>query len=313
MVLSLDSFRTAVLAFGASTGLLRHLRYLAPALLSSAMSQGCIAESGDARERDPIGAARASLTGRWVFAWGTTNGPDLDTGLSTATTTCFLSGVGGNLNEGDAPSSATYDAERSEARVYEGTGGHWWVKAQGGVLHSISGPQPVNNPVFAHVTCINSVVNRTAETTQYWNDAATNLGAVTSKRQCFLTGLFGVEGSWTNDSDKVRVSNDGSSWSISSSFSGSSYHSAGGRGRCVDMPSDTWVGTGEWHASDPGTYTVNIGWDSAMMGCALTGVKGHFKTNDWYDGALIDWPSAFPGWWTMTLENGKKAWVTCVQ
>jgi hypothetical protein len=49
------------------------------------------------------------------------------------------------------------------------------------------------------------------------------------------------------------------------------------------------------------------------MACALTGVQGHFTANDWSDGAVINWPPAIPGWWTLSLKNGKKAWVTCVQ
>ena len=49
------------------------------------------------------------------------------------------------------------------------------------------------------------------------------------------------------------------------------------------------------------------------MACALTGAQGHFTANDWTDGALINWPSVFPGYWKVALKNGKKVWVTCMQ
>jgi hypothetical protein len=280
-------------------------------LVVGANSLGCLAQVGESVEEEPIGESQSALSGRWYFSWGTTDGPELDTHVSTSQATCFLSGVAGNLGAGDKPSAANYDAERSEASVFE-MNGTWRIHAQGGVRHSAFGPAPVHNPVLAHVTCIPVVAGRTDEVTQWTNANPTNLGPVTSRRQCFLTAVEGIDGSWTDKYDSVRVWNDGSSWWLGGIFPDQMY-GALGRARCVDMPSGTHVTHGHWRAPASGTLDFNLTLDSNHKACMLTGIQGRFTANDWDDGVLLSPPDGpLSVYWTAHLENGKELWDTCV-
>jgi len=248
----------------------------------------------------------ASL-GRWFASWGTTNGDDALLG-PISDRTCFLSGVAGNLNAGATTWQVGWP---SAARVLQKNQG-WFLRARGGGNNS---GYAIGNPVLAHAVCITAVANRTNNVTWQSDWGKTFLAAVTPNRQCFLTGVWGVGGSWMSNTDHVRVTNDGSNWWIDGTVNTSSLGNSRGYASaiCVDMPANTWVGTGVWSVADPGSTTFNAGWDSTGMACALTGVQGHFTANDWSDGAVINWPAAIPGWWTLSLKNGKKAWVTCVQ
>ena len=138
---------------------------------------------------------------------------------------------------------------------------------------------------------------------------------VTSKRQCFLTGVWGVGASWMHSTDHVRVTNDGTNWWIDGAVETSQLGNSRGyaSAMCVDMPTGTWVGTGVWGAGDSSLIDRECG-----LGFHRDGLRTHrstrrFMANDWTDGALINWPSSIPGWWTLSLKNGKKAWVTCMQ
>src|SRR5262245_41269975 len=103
-------------------------------LLLFATCAGCTGQVAENVEEEPTGEQQSDLSTRWYYSWGTTDGPEVDTHVSTSQATCFLNGIAGNLSAGDLPSSANYDAQRSEASVFE-QNGTWWIHAQGGVLH----------------------------------------------------------------------------------------------------------------------------------------------------------------------------------
>jgi hypothetical protein len=282
---------------------LRRLAYAGSALLCSSMSFGCVAQAGNDGGSEPIGEAQQNLTGRWFYSWGTTNGPELNTNLPTESTTCFLSGVAGNLSSGDPRTFSYYTGDRSQAKVFE-YGGVWWVKAWGGNhVHT-----PDNNPVTAHVTCFNSVANRTP--VQTIDQGSVVLGPVTSNSRCFLTEVSGGDDSWNVDSDSARITQVNSSWVLSVQATGMFTRVSA---RCVDLPAEASVTTAHLSVADPGSTTLNWAYDSAGMACMLTGIKGHLNANSWSDGALLNLPTSFPGWWTLHLENGKSAWATCAE
>jgi hypothetical protein len=281
-------------------------------LLCSSAPLGCTVQTGDGGAGEPTEEVRAPLTGNAFYTWGTRDGNDYNTGLSDASWTCFLSGVAGDLSKGD---SYAYDGRASVARVY--TDGKWHVEAHGGREHDSSIDsqtlQPDNNPVMAHATCIPSVANRTAEKTAPFGLANTvSLGAVTSRRVCGLTAVRGDNAAWESDSDKALVWNDGATIYLTVNVSSQYPTAQSVSARCVDRPSGSTVTRGAWGVPDPGSATVNVGYDNVYMGCWLHGIEGHFTSNDWYDGALINWANPAPGWWTMALKNGKSGWVVCV-
>jgi hypothetical protein len=250
--------------------------------------------------------AEAGL-GRWFYSWGTTNGPDANLGPADDRT-CFLSGVAGNLNAGDNSYGPGWPS-KAQVSIYNGG---WWLRASGGGNWA---GNPIGNPVLAHAVCINTVAGRTPNVKWQSDWGPTLVAPVTPKRRCFLTGVWGVGASWMDGDDYVRVTNDGTNWWIDGAVNTSQLGSSHGyaSAMCVDMPTGTSVSSWTWYTNDPGSWTPNVGYDSTGMACALTGVQGHFTANDWTDGALINWPSSFPGYWKVALKNGKKAWVTCMQ
>ncbi len=266
------------------------------------MGVACSASESDGEGNGATTEVQSALSWRTAWSWGSVDDL-LDMGPSS-NRTCVLSGVAGNLSAGDdCCASAAAIARKSDNLL-----------TVGGAGHSVGGL--VNAPVEGHAVCVASATNLVTVILNP-KDSSVTLGPVTAARQCFLSGVWGTAGAWASSNAYARVTNDGTNWFLQSNlntvFTGDNW---GAMATCFDVPAGTWVGTGVWNAPDPGTVTANIGWDSSpvtLMACGLTGIQGHFTANDYSDGALINPPSAFPGWWTMTLKNGKKAWVTCLQ
>src|SRR5262245_23097904 len=207
--------------------------------------------------------------GRWFFSWGTTNGPDLQLVL-TKNATCFLSGVAGNLSAGTIEGKGW----RSEASVFE-KDNFWMLRARGG---GNKDGAAINNWVNAHAVCIFLAVNHKTNKTSVVDGGKAFLANVKPPLQCFLSGILGGSGNWTNNSDYVRVTEDGTKWHIEgiSSFNPDKpWVSA----ICVDMPPGAQPSPAEYSVNDPSQKNFFIGNDIAGVACALTGVRGRFTAN----------------------------------
>ena len=275
-------------------------------LLSSCLLFGCALDAGEGD--DELGHAESALSlSRGFASWGTTNGSDLDLGPA-AGQTCFLAGVAGNLNEGWGLDNT---GRPSMAGVHIASG-HWWLAGRGGLG---ANNVVLNNPVNAHAVCIGTDVHQTT----YYDGGKYGsvnhikiLEPVTANRECFLREVSGYTGSWSSSAAHVRVMKQAGNWVLESSNLGVASGVPWLTAICVDIPAGTWVGTGLWAASNPGTYTANILYEGSPGVCGLNGVTGPIKNNDWSDGAMIDWPASSPGTWTMTVKNGKTGFVTCL-
>lgn len=157
------------------------------------------------------------------------------------------------------------------------------------------------------VQCVAADVNRTAIGTWQTGDTAKILGPVTPNRQCFLTEVakddFG-EG-WSNNSNFVRVWNDGNNWYIGGTQSGP----ASGSAVCVDFSHN--FGSWLWIAGT-GSATHPLAYNPGGVDCFLTGLGGSFNNPDYNDGVKIGYD---PGILTYneTVVNGKSGWATCIQ
>lgn len=223
-----------------------------------------------------------------TYWWGTSNNGNTTTNLGTATDrTCFLTGVQGNLKP-------TVSGNSSFVGLYI-YNGDWWVT----VTHFNSKALGVG------VQCINTDTNRTAEVTWTDGSAAKLLGAVTGQRRCFLTRVES-KGGFVSNSDHARVWNDGYNWYLGGDLSAA----GGARARCVDVPTAVYY----WHviAPDVGGFTNNLSYDPGGVVCMLSGIGGRFTTSSFTDGVSIDYNSG-TRYWEITINNGKRAWSTCVK
>jgi hypothetical protein len=226
---------------------------------------------------------------------------------STASQTCVLAGMAGNL------------AGASGGEV--------------GVYHNLfTGPDHDTYDVFA-LPCVGypmtdctgvavratfSCVATTAGRLEspYWTptDPPLKLAAVTARRQCFLSFVQALDDKFTADTDTVSVWNDGTSWFLDGEFLAKQNPShAAFAATCVNLPAGTNVTTGITAGPPTGVYTTDIAYDTGGTLCALTGIQGKFNRNNTEDGAIIQWPSSLPGYWTIKVKAGKAASWTCMQ
>ena len=266
-----------------------------------------------------------------VFSWGTTN--DLN-GInigSTSDRSCFLSGVSGNLDMGAQQGfDCGVNGQESLARVSPKLGGtDYFLVAHGGVCENQFG-QPVadNNPVNAEATCFLTNAGVQEGGTPAFGDPSVPVKLAelstgnTNVRQCFLSGLFGVAGSWGSSSTFARVRmvtaadslHPTTGWYIDTNLKAANDGSHPRvEGRCVDFPPTTHFTSGiigKWRQTTTVTITSGKG---VVKACALEMIEGAFNVNSWSDGVVMNFPSQVDGDWSITLTAGKAAIWVCAQ
>jgi hypothetical protein len=261
-----------------------------------------IAATGCTERPTAESAISQSLSGFWFYTWGCAGDcPQLDLGTDTDRT-CFLAGIRGDL------------AATSHVAVTR-SGGHYWLDVYNN--HA--------NELMADAACAAGTTNRTSEYTQVGNGTLT-IGAGSSTRRCFLTSVYAnaaPANAFSNGSDYARVYFQSGSWMLTNSQSVSPYASAWIGATCVDVP--TLLASGVSSAPDPGTHEdALVSTTFGDTACGLTGIGGHFYTDNYDDGAHIrlnapgnDLSFCAPGTcnydWFLDTVNGKRAWYACVK
>ncbi len=275
-----------------------------------------------------------ALDGYMVYTWGTRTD---DTGInigSMSDRTCFLSGVTGNLSLGAQTGFAC--GSKGEYSVAEVTGklpqGHYWLIAHGAACENqVNQKVWSNNPVNAQATCVfrtTGVING-AWSTPHWSSPHTGqptkiaelLTGGPTKRQCFLSGVWGVAGSWNSSNRFARVrrvtttdnTHPTPGWYIEANLPRASDGSNPlVRARCVDFALVTTITSGTTPVSQvTKTYTLTSG--PGIKACALMGIQGAFKENSWNDGVIMHPPTNINGNWSLTVTKGKSATWACVK
>lgn len=295
------------------------------ALLAGGLSLGCVADAEIDTEEE-LGESADELTGwLWHSKGTTTDTTPLSMG-SSSDRTCVLRGVQGNLSLG-----GTQDVfipwgdigHPSRAAVIRTSGGNFDYKLVGhGGSHMDSNNNHTwhNNPVYAHATCFFATLNRHEDSVSS-NHPTRKLADLdpANRRQCFLSGVFGIDGSWDELTDYamvVKVSAASSKyptpgWYLDTNVTGiigpvTPQTSA----TCVDFPEGTVFSTGWLYVEGGAQDTDVITGGPGIKGCALMEIRGAFNQNSWTDGVVIDQPSTLNGNWTITVRNNKAArWV----
>jgi hypothetical protein len=267
--------------------------------------------------------------GYTIFSWGTTHDDvGIDIG-SKSNRTCFLAGVAGNLNVGAQPNfNGGVLSRESLARVsdkYPSTG-HYWLVARGGAfVNQVNEQVWQNNPVNGQATCIfttNDVKQGSWQSGDYPKKVAEISTGSSDVRQCFLSGLWGISGSWNTSASYARVTKHTTTdathpttgWYIDAHLPKAADGShARVEARCVDFPYGTVLSTGALGTSGGGSYTSTLTSGAGIKACGLTGLAGAMNVNSWSDGALMNFPSQIDGQWSMTVKNGKTARWACAR
>jgi hypothetical protein len=230
------------------------------------------------------------------FSWGATSSATVAlSGTSTATQTCFLSGVSGDL----IPNGTDF--------IGQGVGVNAGSNGQYNMYLNTN-----QQELEVAAQCVNSATARTNEVTWSMGESAKTLGSATpdSARRCFLTRVSGSPSgdgprAFSSSTDFVKVWSDGSNWYIGGVLSGPGSASA----VCVDVTADygTWI----YQSPDPGTgeYAMT---NVAGASCPLQYVGGHFDVNDWEAG-VYTWLETGTNQFSMHTSHGHTGWSTCVK
>jgi hypothetical protein len=252
----------------------------------------------------------------WHYSWGSEGYNYTDIGTSK-NRTCFLSGVAGTI-ERVATSSGGFASQvhvgleiRTQPLLGEA---HYWLGVQ----------PPGGGKLNAWARCVNTPGGRTEE--QIWcsnSPTAVELGVVTEKRRCFLTGIFSSsepyrQNAFTTDADYVKVWRDlpddptpTKKWWLGGKTQG--YACA--KARCIDVTGD--LGWWETGPVEPGPWEgkmINSPPSEFASGntCFLQGIKGRFIYENYSDGAYIHYSSGENAF-KITTMHSKIAWVQCVK
>jgi len=258
-----------------------------------------------------------------VWSWGTTR----DTAgivlkLDSNTVSCVLNGVAGDLSRGQEidQNKCGLAAERTETGVWPFIDG-WHITAHGAQCAGIWS----DNPVVAQATCFwesSKILDG------FWipdNGPIFKIPGLdyAPQRMCWLTGLRGVDGAWSNSFSFARIHKVRLNDTLHATpgfYVESNLQNAISGSRpevhylCMDFPSDHVYTVGYIAPSeDTRTETITIGSLANIKGCGLTGIQGPFNVDSWTNGVTATWPTTFEGEWTLTVSAGKAAYWTCVQ
>jgi hypothetical protein len=244
---------------------------------------------------------------------------------SMSASTCFLSGVSGNLNKGSEQGfGCGNQGVESTAEVSDKfpTTGHYWLIAHGGACANQVNQQVwENNPVQGMATCFLTADNVKEALWTHGNPVkVAGLDAPNNKvRRCFLSGIWGIAGAWNSSSRFAKVrkvtatdsTHSTTGWYIEANLpmaaDGSHPEVAA---RCVDFPQGTSI-TADTTSLQSTTKTHTIASGGGVKACALMGIKGAFNVNSFTDGVVMNFPASSTGNWTLTVTGGKTATWAC--
>ena len=254
---------------------------------------GCAAQADDDEAADEdIGTQSQAFSGIYGADWGVYSPSWLNIdGAATATHSCFLTGIFGNL-----------DSHNDPVRVGMRTGSPNWLLD----VRPDSG-----NPLRGQAACVKSIANRTPEVNFYSGQGAQKLGdggPAFPARRCFLTNIrsrvpYGAEpNDFASSNDRLRVFQN----SITKDWYIGGTGNASGTARCIDVTEDL----GGVNYYGPGTYDVME--HVAGRRCFLTEVGGAFTANDFNNGVsvYVDNDSLR---WKLKVSAGKFAAVQCAR
>ncbi|AGC48097.1 hypothetical protein MYSTI_06824 [Myxococcus stipitatus DSM 14675] len=239
---------------------------------------------------EATGQAAQQVTLDGTYTWRVNEIAFTSSAIGSATNrTCFLSALGGSLQEN--PSN---DGVRSFAGVNI-SDDRWLIVVR----------QNADAALSTTARCVNTAANRTAEVSWSNGEAAKVLGAVTADRRCFLTRVE-ASGAFNSTSEYVRVWNDGLNW-----YLGGDLADAGGaRAICVDIPES--VGNGWQLISGSGGQSTDLAYNPGGVACFLSGIGGRFNQDSYSDGVSVDYNSGTLTW-EMALSPFKRGWAHCVK
>ncbi len=222
--------------------------------------------------------AEATLPGnvrsRWSWS-SATERSSVDLG-SASNKTCFLSGVGGTLANGDP--------------VFGVAGAYISIDANNHYQLVVDAGQSANQ-AEAHATCLfiapSSATPSPVTTT---GNTQVMVAQAVPGRQCFLTGIVSRWTALSSADAKIEVSIIGSNWVLVNSGLPVNDNSVDSFAQCVDLPNTTAVfQENNW----TGTFTVSAMQEtsSAPVACGLRGFKGAFTGATGDDGVNLNWPS----------------------
>lgn len=312
-------------------------------LLMGMSALGCAADGqsgAEPPEEGTTGEVSQEISGWAPGQKGTTTSlTAMDTGWSQSNSTCFLSGIAGNLSEGRAWQLPQAVKSAVSISVNQGAGpgnANWGLVAHGGAYVNQHNQRVwENNPVLGRLVC----VPYGYAGSDYWESYySTNnpepvapkrimpiMTSNTKHRQCFLSGISGGYGLMNKASTYARVvevqvpdaKHPQNGWYVESNGRSDV---DGGHLRvdatCFDFP---WVvgSSGLWAAAVPGpssgTTTFAMTNEGGVKACGLTGIQGAFTANSYSNGALLNPPSAQNGNWSMTVSAGKWGVATCIR
>ncbi len=297
-------------------------------LVGCSIAMGCaIDTSVDESVTEPDGKLGKTTQAWSVVNHGTTNdliGVPIEPQVGH---TCWLSGVTGDLSKGRQWEPL---AVQSTAHVHVPLGGNQWTLfAHGGAWQNQFNDRVwANNPVFASAVCVQKSTSAggkwkgrpTTVTPPQW---ITGLGPGGTfsflRRQCFLSGVVGGDGFWTQPYNYARVVRVGANetnpahptpgWYVEanmlSTVNGDAYVFAS----CVDIN----FAAPRFEAQVIGPSAVPLTNGPGIKNCGLTQIKGAFNKNDWSDGATLASPSTQNGQWTLHVSVGKVADAVCYE
>lgn len=278
---------------------------------ASEPADGLVNTTGDNAE------VSAAFTGNWNYWWGDTKTSAVDIGTSVGRT-CFLSGIGGHLRPIGAYlySGGAYPAQ---AGVRKKANGNYELFVQPEAGRHLS----------AAARCVNSAAGRIEASWSTYQQSTLGdkvIGAVTSKRQCFLQSIQNYpvalkdstgaiySYSWAFDDkphpDLVQVVKNSSNWRLSITAGAHSYPvNIGVTAVCLDA--NEFDGLWYWQVGDPGTAQFDLT-NVAGATCGISGIKGHFDAalGDWNDQINI---TTVGNQFKLNLANGKGSTAICMK
>jgi len=263
-----------------------------------------------------------SLVGITVWSWGTTSDEDgVATTMVGYDTSCILCGVSGDLSKGQEidKGGCGDKALRSEASTLSDWETNTWrVRGHGGRCGSVWN----NNPVNAQATCF----KYSASIEGTWTPDKPSVSfikyfPIQAGRQCFLSGIYGVDGSWINANTYARIrkvttvdpTHPTPGWYIESNLQNAP---SGSRPMikfsCIDFPANHFFTSGTTQIKST-TQTINLTTGTGVKACGLTGIQGAFNVNSWTDGVIMNFPTSSTGDWSLTVSPQKSASWLCVK
>jgi hypothetical protein len=270
---------------------------------------------------DPETGSSEQLISGWATgSWGTTT--DLigaDTGWHTATSTCVLTKVQGNLGDG-----GWWDVEDepSVAEVQGGNNGDWFMIAHGGAYtNQVNARVWSNNPVNVGVVCVPYKESAggawKTQPARFGVAPPVRITGLAATRRCFLTGIIGGGENFTHAGDSMIVkqvttpdaTHSTTGWYVEGTVASNYYteQPSYANAACIDFPTIA----GEWTGAF-GNATNTLTTNGGNKMCGLTGLYGAFNVNSYSDGAAINSPASQAGNWTMTVSANKYATNDCI-